>query len=65
MRIRHYGFLANRNRSKNLAAIRQLMRLPDPTEAVIAAVEVMIEKLTGINITLCPCCRKGKMRPFR
>jgi hypothetical protein len=65
VRIRHYGFLANRNRSANLTTIRQLMGLPHPSEAAIAAVEVMIEKLTGIDITVCPGCRKGKMRLFR
>jgi len=65
VRIRHYGFLANRSRSANLAAIRQLMGLPNPSEAAIAAVEVMIEKLTGIDITVCPGCRKGKMQLFR
>ena len=64
VRIRHYGFLANRNRSANLTAIRQLMGLPNPSEAAIAAVEVMIEKLTGIDITVCPGCRKGKMHLF-
>jgi hypothetical protein len=65
VRIRHYGFLANRSRSANLTAIRQLMGLPNPSEAAIAAVEVMIEKLTGIDITVCPGCRKGKMQLFR
>jgi hypothetical protein len=65
VRIRHYGFLANRNRSVNLAAIRQLMGLSNPPETPVAAVAVMIEKLTGIDITVCPGCRKGKMRLFR
>ena len=62
VRIRHYGFLANRNRSANLKAIRQLMGLPDPTEKQIASVEHMMLQLTGIDITLCPCCHKGKMQ---
>ena len=65
VRILHYGFLANRSRSADLTSIRQLTGLPHPSEAAIAAVEVMIEKLTGIDITVCPGCRKGKMRPFR
>jgi hypothetical protein len=65
VRIRHYGFLANRNRSLNLAVIRQLMALPDPPDTSLAAVAVMMQKLTGIDINLCPCCRKGEMRPFR
>ena len=64
VRIRHYGFLANRNRSANLKAIGQLMGLPDPTEKQIASVEHMMLQLTGIDITLCPCCHKGKMQLF-
>jgi len=64
VRIRHYGFLANRNRSANLNAIRQLMGLPKPPEKQIASVEQMMRQLTGIDITLCPCCHKGKMQLF-
>ncbi len=26
------------------------------------SIEEMMFKLTGIDITLCPCCKKGKMR---
>ena len=62
VRIRHYGFLANRNRSANLSTIRQLMGLSDPPEKQITSVEEMMRQLTGIDITVCPCCRKGKMR---
>ncbi len=62
VRIRHYGFLANRNRSANLSTIRQLMGLSDPPEKQITSVEEMMRQLTGVDITVCPCCRKGKMR---
>jgi hypothetical protein len=64
VRIRHYGFLANRNRSANLKTIRQLIGLPDPPEKQIASLEQMMLQLTGIDITLCPCCHKGKMQLF-
>jgi hypothetical protein len=64
VRIRHYGFLANRNRSKNLTAIRRLMGVSDPPEKQIASVEEMMHKLTGIDIGLCPGCRKGRMQLF-
>ena len=64
VRIRHYGFLANRNRSTNLNTIRQLMGLSDPPEKQIASTEEMMRQLTGIDITVCPCCHKGKMRLF-
>ena len=65
VRIRHYGFLANRNRSANLTAIRKLMGLSDPPEKQITSVEAMMRQLTGIDITLCPCCHMGKMQLFR
>jgi len=64
VRIRHYGFLANRNRSKNLTAIRRLMGVSDPPEKHFASVEEMMHKLTGIDISLCPGCHKGRMQLF-
>ncbi len=64
VRIRHYGFLANRNRSANLNTIRQLMGLSDPPEKQSASVEEMLRQLTGVDITVCPCCRKGRMQLF-
>ena len=64
VRIRHYGFLANRNRSKNLTAIRRLMGVSDPSEKHFASVEEMMQKLTGIDISLCPGCHKGRMQLF-
>ena len=62
VRIRHYGFLANRSRSKNLSAIRRLMGVSDPPEKHFASVEEMMHKLTGIDINLCPSCHKGRMQ---
>ncbi len=62
VRIRYYGFLANCNRSSNLNNIRRLMKLPEPLEKEIPSLEEMMLRLTGIDITACPCCNKGKMR---
>ncbi len=62
VRIRHYGFLANRNRSKNINTIRRLMGLSDLPEKQAASVEKMMRQLMGIDITVCPCCRKGVMQ---
>jgi len=64
VRIRHYGFLANRNRSANLNTIRRLMGLSAPPEKETASLEEMMQKLTGTDITICPCCNKGKMQLF-
>ncbi len=62
VRIRHYGFLANRNRRKNLSAIRLLHAMAPPVEKQATSCEQLIKQLTGIDISVCPCCSKGKMR---
>jgi hypothetical protein len=62
VRIRHYGFLANRDRRKNLSAIRQMFAMAPPEQKEAISCEQLIQQLTGIDITACPCCSKGKMR---
>jgi hypothetical protein len=62
VRIRHYGFLANRNRTANLKGIRALLKLPCQLTKMQASLEQMMLNLTGTNIASCPCCNKGKMR---
>jgi hypothetical protein len=65
VRIRHYGFLANRNRSANLIAIRQLLGICVPISKPVATVEEMMQQLTGTDITVCPCFHKGRMLLFK
>ena len=62
VRIRHYGFLANRNRNKNLKTIRLLMGLAQPVPEGILPLEEMMQKLLRIDITICPCCNEGNMQ---
>jgi len=62
VRIRHYGFLANRNRSTNLTFIRGLLNLPAQLAKITSSLQKMMLKLTGIDITRCPCCMKGRMQ---
>ena len=62
VRIRYYGFLANRNRRTNLKVIRKLLKLPSQLAKTQASLEEMVLQLTGIDITTCPCCNKGKMQ---
>ena len=62
VRIRHYGFVANRNRMANLKTIRRLLKLPTQLLKMKASLEEMMLQLTGIDITTCPCCNKGKMK---
>jgi len=62
VRIRHYGFLANRNRRANLKVIRKLLKLPSQPAKTQASLEQMMLQLTGTDITTCPCCNQGKMK---
>ena len=64
VRIRHYGFLANRNRSANISAIRKLMGLAVPAEKPTATAQQVMRELTGTDITVCPCCQKGRMELY-
>lgn len=63
MRIRHYGFLANRCKKQNLARCRELLNLsaelPEVPEQTIQ--EKMLQ-LTGVDVTQCPCCKQGQMK---
>ena len=62
VRIRHYGFLANRNRMAKLNIIRRLLKLPGQPTQMQTSLEEMMLQLTGTDITSCPCCKKGKMQ---
>jgi Putative transposase len=61
MRVRHFGFLANRSK-KRLSTCRQLLgllpALPKPPQR--STHELMLA-LTGIDLTRCPRCRKGTL----
>jgi len=62
MRIRHYGLFANRYKRDNVRRCRQLLGLSQKLPQVVAqSVQEMMLTLTGKNILLCPCCRKGTM----
>jgi len=62
VRIRHYGFLANRNRTANLNFIRRLLKVPSQVRTMAHSLQKMMVTLTGIDITLCPLCKKGRMQ---
>ena len=66
VRIRHFGFLTNRSKRVNLATLRRLFGLsPQSHEAVEQTLQEMMWMLTGIDLTICPHCKKGKMLHLR
>ena len=65
MRIRHFGFLANRSRKLKLHRCRVLLGLeqqPSPT-AKKSARQLMLET-TGVDLSRCPACRVGTLVVF-
>ena len=62
MKIRYFGFLANKNKKKAIPILRKLInpeaKLPEKMKETI---QEMMLRLTGTDITCCPKCKKGKM----
>jgi hypothetical protein len=62
MRIRHFGFLANRSKKQALAQSRKLLKLDRalPQIPKQSALDLLRE-LTGVDLSRCPSCQKGTM----
>jgi len=64
VRIRHCGVLANRGRTAKLARCRVLRAVPPPAPSTPPeAAATLLHRLTGVDITRCPVCRAGRLRP--
>ena len=62
MKIRHYGFLANRNKKQKIAIIRGFLGLlPELPEKHTRTISEMMLDLTGRDITQCPACKTGRL----
>jgi hypothetical protein len=65
VRIRHYGFLANAVRRREVSRCRDLLNLPAaPGSKIPERSETwkeMLLRLTGRDVTCCPRCKKGTM----
>jgi hypothetical protein len=61
-RIRHFGFVSNRSRKENIAHLKKLFGFPGKTcDSPEKSLEETMLKLTGNDISKCPCCRIGIM----
>jgi hypothetical protein len=62
VRIRHYGLLANRSRRQRIARCRELLTAEDPpAPPTQESVCEKVLRLTGLDVTACPACGKGRM----
>ena len=62
MRIRHFGFLANRSKKHALSQCRKLLDLDPalPQSPILSAKDLLL-KITGVDLSRCPCCHEGTM----
>ena len=66
VRIRHFGFLSNRCKKENVRKCRELIdNTQQPPECPEKTTQKLMLELTGIDISLCPCCKKGTLRIIR
>lgn len=63
VRIRHFGFLANRTCTAKLARCRELLAARPPSAPTAPEpVATLMLRVTGVDITRCPACRTGRLR---
>ena len=62
MRIRGFGFLANACKSKKIKIIQIALKHKPPSPVKKRDAAALMLELTGKDITICPYCKKGKLR---
>lgn len=70
MRIRHFGILSNAIRKESLVRSREHLAVENgpvdcaaPENCTKENWQQLLERLTGIDVTLCPACRTGHLIP--
>ena len=61
VKIRHYGYLQNQNRSQRLAQIREKLKIPQPGPKVKIPSSLRLLEKYGVDIFKCPHCRTGRL----
>jgi predicted Zn-ribbon and HTH transcriptional regulator len=62
MRMRHFGFLANRSKKQALAQCRRLLKIEAALpETPKESAKDLLLRITGIDLSRCPSCHRGTM----
>jgi hypothetical protein len=64
VRIRYYGFLANKHRRERLNKIRELLNAPQPTRSEEPADDKQDDLATALEEHRCPHCKVGMLWPI-
>ena len=62
VKIRHFGFLSNRNRKAALELCRSLLGVANPEPAPSESWQASLLRITGIDVTRCPLCQGAMQR---
>ncbi len=63
VKIRHYGFLGNRNKNTILRICKQLTNTPLLSKEKLSTLQ-LLQKITGKDLSKCPYCGSDKLRRF-
>ena len=61
VKIRHSGYLSHRGKTARLERLHQQMNLPPPMPKVSISTALRVLIKTGVDITICPVCKRGKL----
>jgi hypothetical protein len=62
MRVRHFGFLANRSKKQALTRCRKLLGAnPASLQSPSESAKDLLLRITGIDLSRCPSCHNGTM----
>lgn len=64
-RLRHYGLLASRNKTRALAKARESLGVEAPAKPQQKNWRNKLHEVTGLDLGKCPCCKTGRMRLLR
>jgi hypothetical protein len=60
VRMRHFGFLSNRSKAKNLPRCRELLGLsPELPKVAEQTIEELFREVVGVDPSSCPSCKIG------
>jgi len=63
-KVRHYGLLSGRNKTKSLEQARKSLNAEAPPK-VDSDWKTVLEKIYGVNPNICPKCKKGEMKTIQ
>ena len=62
VKIRHCGFLCHRDKAARMQKLHIQMSLPPPMPKVALSTALRVMLKTGIDINICPICKRGRMK---